>query len=96
MHKEYKNLIKQENVFLLLVLFAMPEACHAGAFVDGFNNVIAFLQGPLVRSVGILSLIGAGYATFRLHKLPKDRFVDILVGISIILGAPALFDLIFK
>lgn len=57
------------------------------------QNIIDYLTGDLARLVGGLTLIGAGYMFVILNKMEKTTFINICIGMGLILGGPTLADM---
>lgn len=78
-----------------LVAFSMlaPELAHAGAGTspwDGAGDaVLDLLTGGLTRSIAIIAVIAAGIAGIA-GKLSWDWVIKIVIGITLIFGAPAI------
>lgn len=89
-----KARIKAHHRALYGALVLLPATSHATGIQSVLDKAAVYLSGPLARSVGIIAIIGAGYLCLFQHKFPKEQFVWILVGLGIIFGAAALYNLL--
>ncbi|EEZ95955.1 TrbC/VirB2 family protein [Legionella longbeachae] len=80
------------RVFLALAL--APTSTFAASIESILNNTVRFLQGPVAKAVGLVAIVGTGYLCIAQQKLPKERFVMILVGLGIIFGGSSLYSLL--
>lgn len=88
------SLFNKLNSFLLWGFVTLPQAGQAATLESVINNGVRYLQGPLARAVGVGIIAVAGYSCFRLHKLPKEQFMYIAVGLGVIFGAQQLYSML--
>ena len=81
---------------LLMTLFLLPEVSFATeskvTLVTVLETITKFLTGDLARSAGVLAIVGAGYMFLIANRIEKETFMKIAVAMSIILGAPTLYE----
>lgn len=96
--KQKKNIMSQKiknRCLKIASLMTMPLTCFAGGITPESiaQNIIDYLTGNLARTVGALVVIGSGYAHLHLQRLSKQKFIAIVVGMSLIFGGAELADL---
>ncbi len=90
-----------KRVGLLLGMFLTTPA-FAFSFGTGQDKLTAALgslgdylaSGP-AAVLGLVAIIGVGYATLFLGKLPKEKAMGIVLGLGIVYGAGFLLHTIF-
>lgn len=93
--KKLLNQLKQNiNHRVLLTLTLAPTPTFAASIESILNNTVRFLQGPVAKAVGLIAIVGTGYLCIAQQKLPKERFVMILVGLGVIFGGSSLYSLL--
>jgi len=84
-----KKLFKS-YLFFLILLF-LPSLASAYNGEDALSNVLSGLIDLLVstpaRLMFVLAIIGVGYGTLALGRIPKERAVTMVVGIGIVFSA---------
>lgn len=89
-------IIKLTNFSVGIFFTAIPNAFAYGSgsgipAIDSIlNAIVDLLTSDIARLVGLLSIIGIGYATLELGKIPKARGIYSCIGIGIIFGAGAI------
>lgn len=78
--------------FTLLLLSHLPAAAHAASVEEILNNAHTYLSGSVARSAGIIAIVVAGYLCLAQNRIPKQTFLMILVGFSLIFGADSLYS----
>ena len=87
--KKIKNKIKYLFLLLPSSVFASTDT---NALSDAINGITDFLTGDLARCIGILAIVGVGYATLMLGKLDKGKAINIILGIGVIFSAAYIFN----
>lgn len=77
---------------LLIFYWLMPSLSHAQSIESIINRTINYLQGGFARTIGIFSIIIAGYLCLARQKFPKEYFLMVLVGMGIIFGGSSLYS----
>lgn len=85
-------MIKKLKKQVLLMILLAPTLSHAQSIESIMNRTIIYLQGGLARTIGIFSIIIAGYLCLARQKFPKEYFIMILVGMGIIFGGSSLYS----
>ena len=89
--------MKKSSLFVSLFLLASMSLFAAGndPFTNSIDNIIDFLQGPIVRGIAILAFIVTGL-TMMITKAQgaKIAFIAIAGGLVVVFGAPQLYDII--
>lgn len=77
-------------LFILTLIFS-PSLALASTGQDTLTSVLSGLIGLLTstpaRLVFVISIIGVGYGTLALGKIPKERAMAIVIGIGIVFSA---------
>lgn len=97
MLNKLKSKLKQGKDNLGFLLFFAPSLSFASSgnhLITVFDNTIDFLSSTLARGVGVTAIVGVGYLYLFQNKIEKQRAVSIVAAIGIILGGPALYDVI--
>ncbi len=72
----------------LMSLAFLPSLAFAGSGEDVLSSVlrglITLLTSTPARLMFVVAIIGVGYGTLVLGKIPKERAVGIVVGIGIV------------
>jgi type IV secretion system protein VirB2 len=89
MMMRYRQKLRDYAV-LACVLF--PSLSHATDIESIINGTVNYLQGGLARSVGILSIIIAGYLCLARQRFPKEYLGMILIGLGLIFGGSYLYS----
>lgn len=87
-----KHYIKKQ-IFILTGAF-VPTLALADTGQDMLSNVLSGLINVLTstpaRLMFVVAIIGVGYATLALGKVPKEKAIGIVVGIGIVFSASYL------
>ena len=54
------------------------------------HNLIGYLTSTPARGLAVVAIIGIGYSTWHLGKIPKEKAMAIIIGIGIVFGATTL------
>jgi len=85
---KYKKWLKD---FWIATLIFSPSLAFADSGQDTLSNVlnglISLLTSTPARLMFVISIIGVGYGTLALGKIPKEKAVAIVVGIGIVFSA---------
>ena len=87
-----KNRFRQWfKTFCVVTLILSPSLAFADSGQDTLSNVlnglISLLTSTPARLMFVISIIGVGYGTLALGKIPKEKAVAIVVGIGIVFSA---------
>jgi type IV secretion system protein VirB2 len=86
-NKEKRNYLTS---FMIMALF-LPINSYAADVTTILNNATNYLKGGLAKTLGLLMIIGCGYACMVMQKLPKKQFMYILIGLGVIFGSGTLY-----
>lgn len=88
MENKFKNWFK---TFCVITLIFSPSLAFADSGQDTLSNVlnglISLLTSTPARLIFVISIIGVGYGTLALGKIPKEKAVAIVVGVGIVFSA---------
>lgn len=74
-----------------LIFFFLPSLASAdngGDMLSGvLNGLISLLTSTPARLMFVIAIIGVGYGTLALGKIPKEKAVAIVVGVGIVFSA---------
>jgi type IV secretory pathway VirB2 component (pilin) len=85
---KYKKWFK--DVWIATLIFSpLPAFADSGqdTLSNVLNGLISLLTSTPARLMFVLSIIGVGYGTLALGKIPKEKAVAIVVGIGIVFSA---------
>jgi len=89
MKGKLKNFIKKR--LPVLALGCSPSLALADSGSDMISSVlgglIAILTSTPARLMFVVAIIGVGYGTLALGKIPKEKAVSIVIGIGIVFSA---------
>lgn len=75
----------------LLMLTGLPSLAFADSGSDMISSVLSGLISVLTstpaRLMFVLAIIGVGYGTLALGKIPKEKAIAIVIGIGIVFSA---------
>ena len=54
------------------------------------QHLIGYLTSAPARALAVVAIIGIGYSTWHLGKIPKEKAMAIIIGIGIVFGATTL------
>ncbi len=79
---------------LSFCIFLFPQWCLAAGETDVISSVLSglidILTSTPARLVFVLAIIGIGYGTLALGKVPKQRAIATVIGIGIVFSASYL------
>ena len=85
----FKNRLKKR--FTLFPLLLTPTVAFANTGHDTLtsvlNGLISLLTSTPARLMFVLAIIGVGYGTLALGKIPKEKAIAIVIGIGIVFSA---------
>ena len=75
-----------------LLLFTPTIAlADSGTFIDTvLQNLLNYLTSTPARILAVIAIVGVGYSTWHLGKIPKDKAIAIIVGIGIVFGGTTI------
>lgn len=56
--------------------------------------LLDYLTSTSAQIITVLEIVGVGYATLHLGRMPKQRAVSVVLGIGIIFGGAALLKML--
>ena len=56
------------------------------------TKLVELLQSNIARCLAVIAIVGVGYATVYLGRMPKERAISIVLGICIIFGAKTILQ----
>jgi type IV secretory pathway VirB2 component (pilin) len=75
----------------LLMLFAFPSLALADEGQDKLSSVLSGLIGILTstpaRLMFVVAIIGVGYGTLAIGRIPKEKSIAIVIGVGIVFSA---------
>lgn len=84
-----------------LVLFLLTISNTAFAYGGQSTKIDSVLQALLsyltstpARIIAVLAIVGVGYSTLHLGRMPKNRAIAVVIGIGIIFGGAALLQML--
>lgn len=84
--------------FLFLLLFISSQAFAYNGQSTKIDSVLQalldYLTSTPARIIAVLAIVGVGYATLHLGRMPKQRAISVVVGIGIIFGGAALLQML--
>ena len=84
-------------IYGLLVLFSNSALAYTGQStkIDSvLQALLDYLTSTPARIIAVLAIVGVGYATLHLGRMPKQRAISVVIGIGIIFGGAALFQML--
>jgi|ThiBiot_300_plan_2_1041538.scaffolds.fasta_scaffold00112_29 type IV secretory pathway VirB2 component (pilin) len=78
-------------LLLLFVLGLMPQIAAAAPWNSAAVQVLSIFQGGLMRTLGIIAVIGCGIAALA-GKLSWNWAINIIIGLVLMFGAAAIVD----
>lgn len=85
--------------YLFLIIFCFCESAFAyGGQTTKVDSVLqallSYLTSAPARIIAVLAIVGVGYSTLHLGRMPKQRAVAVVIGIGIIFGGAALLQML--
>ena len=72
----------------LLLMPGMALADNGGNAISGFlSGLITILTSGIAKALFVIAIIGIGYATVHLGKIPKERGIAAVIGIGLVFSA---------
>lgn len=72
----------------MILLLPVAYASGGGDVISQvLENCLSLLQSKIARLVAVIAIVGVGYATVFLGRIPKERAAAIVLGIGLIYGA---------
>ncbi|MCB1827842.1 MAG: TrbC/VirB2 family protein [Coxiellaceae bacterium] len=56
--------------------------------------LLDYLTSAPARIIAVLAIVGVGYATLHLGRMPKQRAIAVVIGVGIIFGGAALLQML--
>ncbi len=86
------------RLFILLsILILNPVFAYSGQStkIDTvLQALLDYLTSTPARIIAVLAIVGVGYATLHLGRMPKQRAISVVIGIGIIFGGAALLQML--
>lgn len=90
MKKKINNFLKKRLPILLfacLPSLAFADSGDSDMLSSVLNGLIRLLSSTPARLIFIVAIIGVGYGTLALGKIPKEKAIGIIIGIGIVFSA---------
>lgn len=90
MKTKLKNFIKKRLPVLALVFspsLALADTGGGDMISSVLSGLISVLTSTPARLMFVVAIIGVGYGTLALGKIPKEKAVAIVIGIGIVFSA---------
>ena len=84
-------------VYLLCWLMSSSAFSYSGQStkIDSvLQALLAYLTSTPARLIAVLAIVGVGYSTLHLGRMPKQRAISVVIGIGIIFGSAAVFQML--
>lgn len=86
---------KLKNIFVGMMFLFMPTLALADTtLTDVLQHALDYLTSTPARVLATIAIVGVGYASWHLGKIPKERAIAIIVGIGIVFGATTLLNIL--
>lgn len=85
------------RILLLFFTFSNPVLAYNGQStkIDSvLQALLDYLTSAPARIIAVLAIVGIGYATLHLGRMPKHRAISVVIGIGIIFGGAALLQML--
>ena len=90
MKSKLKNFVKKRLPALALVFspsWALADTGSGDMISSVLSGLIGILTSTPARLMFVVAIIGVGYGTLALGKIPKEKAVAIVIGIGIVFSA---------
>jgi len=84
-------------LLLLVISFADTAFAYSGQTtkIDSvLQALLSYLTSTPARIIAVLAIVGVGYSTLHLGRMPKQRAIAVVIGIGIIFGGAALLQML--
>ncbi|MBU1559048.1 MAG: TrbC/VirB2 family protein [Gammaproteobacteria bacterium] len=85
----------------LQTYLALLFLSHSVAWADGstaidqvLSKFLDYLTSTPARILATLAIVGVGYATWHLGKVPKDKAMAVIIGIGIVFGGASILQML--
>ncbi|MBU0455993.1 MAG: TrbC/VirB2 family protein [Pseudomonadota bacterium] len=81
----------------LALLFLSPSVAWADgstAIDQVLSKFLDYLTSTPARILATLAIVGVGYATWHLGKVPKDKAMAVIIGIGIVFGGASILQML--
>ncbi len=82
---------KIEGACIALLFSCLPASAMAADITSVLTKTVAFMQGDIAKSVGLIAIISSGYLCIVSQKLPLTRFGMIVGGLGLVFGASSIY-----
>lgn len=85
------------KITLFLLLFFNSAFAYSGQStkIDSvLQALLDYLTSAPARIIALLAIVGVGYTTLFLGRMPKKRAISVVIGIGIIFGGAALLQML--
>lgn len=83
-----------QNAVKIIFLCYAPwaHADNGSQITSILTKLVELLQSNIARCLAVIAIVGVGYATVYLGRMPKERAISIVLGICIIFGAKTILQ----
>lgn len=94
MKKQIKGLISRCQIYLLI--FLMPTVVFAAntKIDEVLSKFLDYLTSTPARILATIAVVGVGYATWHLGKIPKEKAIAVIIGIGIVFGGASILQML--
>ena len=98
MKKQLKTLINRYYVrcHICLLIFLTPTAVFAAntKIDEVLSKFLDYLTSTPARILATIAVVGVGYATWHLGKIPKEKAIAVIIGIGIVFGGASILQML--
>jgi type IV secretory pathway VirB2 component (pilin) len=96
------NMLKQRILFFSCMFLVAQPTFAFSLFGNGndvlstaLQNLAGYLSSTPAAAIGVLAIMGIGYAAIAMGKIPKHQAITIIIGIGVIYSAAFLMNKLF-
>ena len=92
MFRGIKNLYQKISLLSIVMLFPSLALSwdDSTSLDDVLQSLLSYLTSTPARILALLAIVGVGYGTLYLGRLPKERALAVVIGMGIIFGGAAI------
>jgi type IV secretory pathway VirB2 component (pilin) len=79
-------------LFLLISNSVFAYSGQSTKIDSVLQALLDYLTSTPARLIAVLAIVGVGYTTLHLGRMPKQRAISIVIGIGIIFGGAYLYE----
>ena len=84
-------LIRWKNRLLMAMIMSSPSLAFADSGGNKLGSIlgglVSFLTSGIAKTIFVIAIVGIGYGTLALGKIPKEKAVGTVIGIGIVFSA---------